>query len=448
MFAAGNSYLQDLSQLIEYPECLLAFTDSSFTDNHTVTTEEQLIEGSDEARQCHLTEPTLAAMEMLNDTSLIAGSSVGPTSPHHHADMDSPLTSSDVVSLSATTASAHSTLTANERSLPEMSYPKPALATPLHENRPSPIALKNINSPPGLSFSIDHGIEPKGLANRDTPPVNGSLDHSMPLTGQEAVSFSSPYIAGLEEMAIAQSPNPRPDPQSALPVTNCPTPDPALPPASGSFASKVAPPSMPASPVSATESLSSLPAPVTGLGLPAATVPIQQEVTTALAARTTEDVIADLKRSFGTSNKSSPSKSSRGPLSPQSDELKPPGSVQVLLTDGHEESDLENGENEEDDDDDDDDEIRTSAKPRKLSERKRRMNAIADNYIQESILRSIKEDNQVKPGDEVNQSARWLVNQSESQEIISTPREYQTELFERAKEKNIIAVLDTGSFHT
>jgi endoribonuclease Dicer len=120
-----------------------------------------------------------------------------------------------------------------------------------------------------------------------------------------------------------------------------------------------------------------------------------------------------------------------------------------LPTDGHEESDLENGENEDDDDDDDDDdEIRTSAKPRKISERKRRMNAIADNYIQESILRSIKEDNQVKPGDEVNQSARWLVNQSESQEIISTPREYQTELFERAKEKNIIAVLDTGSFHT
>lgn len=445
MFAAGNSYLQDLYQLIEYPECLLAFTDNSFTDDHTVTTEEQLIEGSDEARQCHLTEPTLAAMEMLNDTSLIAGSSVGPTSPHQHANMDSVLTSTDVVSSSTKTASAHSTLTANERDLPEMSYPKPALATSLHENRPSPIALKNINSPPGLSFSIDHDIEPKGLAKRDTPPVNGSLDHSMPLTGQEAVSFPSPYIAGLEEMAIAQLPNPRPEPQSALLVTNYPTPDPA--PTSGSFAPKVAPPSTPASPVSTTETLSSLPAPVTGLGLPAATSPIQQEITTALAARTTEDVIADLKRSFGTSDKLSPSKSSRGPLSPQSDESKPPGSAQVLPTDGHEESDLENDENEEDDDDDDD-EIRTSAKPRKISERKRRMNAIADNYIQESILRSIKEDNRVKPGDEVNQSARWLVNQSESQEIISTPREYQTELFERAKEKNIIAVLDTGSFHT
>ncbi|KAH8808722.1 hypothetical protein F5884DRAFT_793130 [Xylogone sp. PMI_703] len=43
---------------------------------------------------------------------------------------------------------------------------------------------------------------------------------------------------------------------------------------------------------------------------------------------------------------------------------------------------------------------------------------------------------------------RWLVKQSESQEIISSPRDYQVELFERAKEKNIIAVLDTGSGKT
>lgn len=33
---------------------------------------------------------------------------------------------------------------------------------------------------------------------------------------------------------------------------------------------------------------------------------------------------------------------------------------------------------------------------------------------------------------------------SKEANIISSPREYQTELFERAKEKNIIAVLDTG----
>jgi endoribonuclease Dicer len=38
--------------------------------------------------------------------------------------------------------------------------------------------------------------------------------------------------------------------------------------------------------------------------------------------------------------------------------------------------------------------------------------------------------------------ANWV--DEEDAPIISSPREYQTELFERAKKKNIIAVLDTG----
>ncbi|KAI0840705.1 hypothetical protein F5Y06DRAFT_285553 [Hypoxylon sp. FL0890] len=41
-----------------------------------------------------------------------------------------------------------------------------------------------------------------------------------------------------------------------------------------------------------------------------------------------------------------------------------------------------------------------------------------------------------------------LVREAESEKIISSPREYQTELFERAKQKNIIAVLDTGTGKT
>ena len=45
-------------------------------------------------------------------------------------------------------------------------------------------------------------------------------------------------------------------------------------------------------------------------------------------------------------------------------------------------------------------------------------------------------------------STNRLVQEAESEKIISSPREYQTELFERAKQKNIIAVLDTGMlFH-
>ena len=43
-------------------------------------------------------------------------------------------------------------------------------------------------------------------------------------------------------------------------------------------------------------------------------------------------------------------------------------------------------------------------------------------------------------------SMSWLVREAESANIISSPREYQVELFERAKQKNTIAVLDTGQF--
>jgi endoribonuclease Dicer len=98
--------------------------------------------------------------------------------------------------------------------------------------------------------------------------------------------------------------------------------------------------------------------------------------------------------------------------------------------------------------DDEEDEAAPATKPRKISERKRRQNAIADSHIQIALQKSLKKGSRrLKPEEEAQQSARWLVNQSESHEIISTPRAYQTELFERAKEGNIIAVLDTGEFY-
>lgn len=42
-------------------------------------------------------------------------------------------------------------------------------------------------------------------------------------------------------------------------------------------------------------------------------------------------------------------------------------------------------------------------------------------------------------------SIRGLMTKQESNVIISDPREYQIELFEKAKNENIIAVLDTGT---
>lgn len=43
-------------------------------------------------------------------------------------------------------------------------------------------------------------------------------------------------------------------------------------------------------------------------------------------------------------------------------------------------------------------------------------------------------------------SIRSLMSKHESAVIITDPREYQTELFEKAKQQNTIAVLDTGRY--
>jgi endoribonuclease Dicer len=45
-------------------------------------------------------------------------------------------------------------------------------------------------------------------------------------------------------------------------------------------------------------------------------------------------------------------------------------------------------------------------------------------------------------------SIRQLLASQETTQIITTPREYQLELFQRATHQNTIAVLDTGSGKT
>lgn len=51
----------------------------------------------------------------------------------------------------------------------------------------------------------------------------------------------------------------------------------------------------------------------------------------------------------------------------------------------------------------------------------------------------------VASADDDQLSIRNLMSKQESTVIITDPREYQVELFEKAKKQNIIAVLDTGS---
>ena len=103
-----------------------------------------------------------------------------------------------------------------------------------------------------------------------------------------------------------------------------------------------------------------------------------------------------------------------------------------------------------------------ASRPRQISERRRAQNAkfsswysvssscgvIADHGCRLS-KRAEKETKEeviaaIQKTDDEALSIRNLMSKQESNVIITDPREYQLELFERAKKQNIIAVLDTG----
>ena len=194
--------------------------------------------------------------------------------------------------------------------------------------------------------------------------------------------------------------------------------------------------------------------PSLGTFKPTSPAALGQLMRTALSSRNTEDVIADLKRSRHASPPTSakPCQSSLSihvpldsePTNPRqmSSGLDANGNAMLQSNDLDAEDD---GEDDEDENEEDDDANLQTTNPRKLSERKRRLNAIADSHIQEMARKSLKEGWKISSKNLEDQSARYMVHKAESQKIIATPREYQTELFERAKEKNIIAVLNTGN---
>ncbi|TGO58073.1 hypothetical protein BOTNAR_0188g00060 [Botryotinia narcissicola] len=171
--------------------------------------------------------------------------------------------------------------------------------------------------------------------------------------------------------------------------------------------------------------------------------PINQDPTPfALVTRTTDDVFAELRR----------------PLHPQAShnqvENKPSSSLDNFKSNdgvlennqGSNKKDLltveEDGEDEEEEDTN-----QTIPDIKRISARKQKNAAIFDVFLKEATKQP-KTEKISHANDEAIQSTRWLIDQAEKQHIIESPRDYQLELFEKAKKQNIIAVLDTGSGKT
>ncbi len=82
-------------------------------------------------------------------------------------------------------------------------------------------------------------------------------------------------------------------------------------------------------------------------------------------------------------------------------------------------------------------------KPDVASEQLRSDNAVFQSWILRNQTELAKE--KTKPSlDPEYMTAASMVKENENRKIIESPREYQVELFERAKQKNTIAVLPTG----
>lgn len=95
---------------------------------------------------------------------------------------------------------------------------------------------------------------------------------------------------------------------------------------------------------------------------------------------------------------------------------------------------------------DSEDEQHQAATRPKESERRRVQHARFSAWLSRRTEKITQDEVQtiIDNADEETLSIRSLVAKQAATAIIKTPREYQLELFERAKNQNIIAVLDTG----
>ncbi len=96
------------------------------------------------------------------------------------------------------------------------------------------------------------------------------------------------------------------------------------------------------------------------------------------------------------------------------------------------------------DDEGDESAGRSALRPQNMAEKKRCDNAAFGAFVEKNREKWSKADIKA-PEDYRVKSAARMFRDIEGTKIIESPRDYQVELFERAKEKNTIAVLDTGN---
>jgi len=103
-----------------------------------------------------------------------------------------------------------------------------------------------------------------------------------------------------------------------------------------------------------------------------------------------------------------------------------------------------------DSDGDIDNDISHAHGPTTSSEKRRAQNEIFKAYAARKAEEITKEEvkEAIKGADDEILSIRDILAKQDQLSQIKNPRDYQTELFQRAKEENIIAVLDTGSGKT